>query len=124
MKFHIILTLLNNQYFNHYNLNDVYSQVFKIIITNYQLLKGPINIGMPEEIKVIDVARLIIKMTESKSQIVFKKLPSDDPKRRLPDISLAKKELNWEPTVSLEVGLTKTIDYIKSKVFISREGVR
>ena len=44
MKFHIILTLLNNQYFNHYNLNDVYSQVFKIIITNYQLLKGPINI--------------------------------------------------------------------------------
>lgn len=74
---------------------------------------GPVNMGNSSEIPIIELARKIIKLTKSKSDIVFKPLPHDDPKRRQPDISLAKKILNWQPTTSLEEGLKKTIAYFK-----------
>ena len=74
---------------------------------------GPINIGNPYEISVIDLANLIIKMTESKSTIQFMSLPSDDPSQRQPDINLAKDLLKWEPRINLEAGLINSIRYFK-----------
>jgi UDP-glucuronate decarboxylase len=78
------------------------------------LITGPINIGNPFEITVIDLAKIIIKMTSSKSKIEFMPLPSDDPRQRQPDINLAKKMLEWEPRNNLDSGLTKTIEYFKT----------
>lgn len=77
---------------------------------------GPVNLGNPQEIKIIDFAKLIIKLTESKSSIVFKPLPSDDPAQREPDISLAREKLNWQPCINVETGLLKTIEYFKKLV--------
>ena len=77
---------------------------------------GPINIGNPQEMTIEQIARLIIEMTGSKSQIVYKPLPTDDPKVRQPDITLARTLLGWEPKVSLEQGLGRTIDYFRAKV--------
>lgn len=77
---------------------------------------GPVNIGNPGEFTMLELAELVIKLTDSKSQIVYKPLPSDDPTQRKPDISLAKEKLNWEPSTSLEQGLIKTIDYFKAFV--------
>lgn len=74
---------------------------------------GPVNLGNSAEIPIIELAQKIIKLTKSKSQIVFKPLPHDDPKQRKPDISLAKKTLKWTPSTSLEDGLKKTIAYFK-----------
>jgi len=74
---------------------------------------GPINLGNPVEVSIIDLAKLIIDLTGSKSKIVFKPLPEDDPERRMPDITLAKKKLRWKPKVDLEPGLLKTIEYFK-----------
>jgi UDP-glucuronate decarboxylase len=78
------------------------------------LITGPINIGNPFEITVIDLAKIIIKMTSSKSKIEFMPLPRDDPRQRQPDINLAKKMLKWEPRNNLDSGLTKTIEYFKT----------
>ena len=75
---------------------------------------GPLNIGNPNEISVNELALKIIKLTNSKSKLIYKDLPEDDPKRRMPDISLAKEKLNWLPSVSLETGLIKTIKYFNS----------
>jgi UDP-glucuronate decarboxylase len=74
---------------------------------------GPINIGNPKEISILKLAEKIIDMTASKSRLKMKPLPSDDPKQRCPDISLAKDKLNWEPRISLEEGLKKTINYFE-----------
>jgi len=74
---------------------------------------GPVNLGNPCEFKIRELAEIILKLTKSKSKLVFKSLPEDDPKQRKPVIELAKKELNWEPKVSLEEGLKLTIDYFK-----------
>lgn len=86
----------------------------------YRLLMSeeidPVNIGNPNEMNIIDMAKKIIEATGSQSKIVFKPLPADDPKVRQPDISRAKKILGWEPEVSLEEGLEKTIEYFKSKL--------
>ncbi|MDR2621521.1 MAG: SDR family oxidoreductase [Dysgonamonadaceae bacterium] len=76
-------------------------------------ITGPINIGNPGEYKIIELAEKIIKLTNSKSKIVFKPLPQDDPTQRCPDIAYAKKLLDWEPKVQLEEGLLKTIKYFK-----------
>ena len=73
---------------------------------------GPVNIGNPREFTMSELAQLVIKITGSTSEIVYKDLPSDDPKQRQPDITLAK-TLGWAPTVSLEQGLEKTIEYFK-----------
>lgn len=74
---------------------------------------GPVNIGNPNEFTIIDLARQVIELTGSKSRIVFHPLPSDDPTQRCPDISLARKELGWEPTVELRQGLERTIAYFQ-----------
>jgi len=77
---------------------------------------GPVNVGNPGEFTILQLAEKVIEMTNSKSKIVFLPLPSDDPTQRQPNISLAKKELNWEPKIKLEQGLVKTIEYFKTKV--------
>jgi UDP-glucuronate decarboxylase len=74
---------------------------------------GPVNLGNPEEYRIIDLAKKIIDLTGSRSKIVFKPLPQDDPKRRRPDITLAKEKLGWEPKTPLEEGLKKTIAYFE-----------
>ena len=75
---------------------------------------GPVNVGNPNEFTMLGLANAVIELTGSKSELVFKDLPFDDPKQRQPDIALARKELGWEPTVELTEGLTKTIDYFRS----------
>jgi dTDP-glucose 4,6-dehydratase len=78
---------------------------------------GPVNIGNPRELTILEFARAIIQLTGSKSKITFNPLPVDDPKQRQPDISLARRVLNnWEPQVSLEDGLRQTIAYFQDKV--------
>ena len=74
---------------------------------------GPVNLGNPTEFKIIELAEMILKLINSKSKIVFKPLPEDDPMQRKPAIDLAKKELNWEPKIPLEEGLKATIQYFK-----------
>ena len=76
---------------------------------------GPVNLGNPNEITVLELAEKIISLSKSKSKIIFEKLPQDDPKRRKPDISLAKEKLEWEPKILLEDGLIETIDFFKRK---------
>ena len=72
---------------------------------------GPVNLGMPQEFTIRELAEMTVKLTNSNSKIVYRDLPADDPKQRKPDITLAKKLLNWEPTTPLAVGLQKTIEY-------------
>jgi len=72
---------------------------------------GPINLGNPEEFNMLELAKKIILLTDSKSKLVFKPIPLDDPKQRKPDISMAKELLSWEPKVNIDVGLKKTISY-------------
>ncbi|MBN2664024.1 MAG: SDR family oxidoreductase [Bacteroidales bacterium] len=75
---------------------------------------GPVNIGNPDEFKIIELAQKVIEMTNSKSKITYMPLPQDDPLQRKPNIELAKQKLNWEPKVNLEQGLIKTIQYFDS----------
>ena len=75
---------------------------------------GPINIGNPNEFPVLELVERVIRMTGSTSKIVFKPLPTDDPKQRQPDIKLAKEKLGWQPTVELEDGLKRMIEYLKN----------
>jgi UDP-glucuronate decarboxylase len=75
---------------------------------------GPVNLGNPSEFSMLELAERVIGRTGSRSQIVFKPLPQDDPLQRRPDISLAKKRLQWEPVTGLEDGLKKTIAYFKA----------
>ncbi|MGD8493210.1 MAG: SDR family oxidoreductase [Desulfobacterales bacterium] len=75
---------------------------------------GPVNIGNPEEFTILELAEKIIALTRSKSKIVFKPLPQDDPLQRKPNIELAQKKLNWQPCIQLEAGLKQTIDYFKA----------
>jgi UDP-glucuronate decarboxylase len=77
---------------------------------------GPVNLGNPAETSIAEFARRIIRLTCSRSQIVFRPLPADDPKQRQPDISLARERLGWEPWVDVETGLTRTIDYFSARL--------
>jgi UDP-glucuronate decarboxylase len=77
---------------------------------------GPVNIGNPNEFTMLELAEKVIKLTGTKSKIVFEPLPADDPMQRQPNISLAKEKLNWEPKIQLEEGLTRTIDFFKTIV--------
>jgi dTDP-glucose 4,6-dehydratase len=77
---------------------------------------GPMNIGNPHELTVLEFAREIITAIGSRSRIVFKPLPKDDPRQRRPDITLARKHLKWSPRVSLEEGLSRTIEYFRGRV--------
>ena len=77
---------------------------------------GPVNIGSQEEFTVLDLAKKIIKLTGSKSKIIYKKLPIDDPRKRRPNLNIAKEKLKWSPKTSIDDGLKKTIEYFKYKV--------
>ncbi|MDP3385809.1 MAG: SDR family oxidoreductase [Eubacteriales bacterium] len=93
-------------------VDDLVEAIVRFMKTD-DTFTGPLNAGNPYEISVLDLAKKIIVLTDSKSEIVFKDLPENDPTRRKPDISLAKNTLGWEPKVSLDVGLGKTIAYFK-----------
>ena len=73
---------------------------------------GPVNLGNPKEVSVLELAEKVINLTRTKSKIVFQPLPQDDPVQRQPDIQLAKEKLNWKPSIQLESGLKNTIDYL------------
>ena len=75
---------------------------------------SPVNLGNPGEFTVLELAQKVLKMTKSRSKIIYKPLPQDDPKVRCPDIRKANKELGWEPKISLDQGLPKTVDYFRS----------
>ena len=74
---------------------------------------GPVNLGNPNEFSILELAEKVIRLTNSKSKLIFKPLPHDDPKQRQPDITLAKEKLGWEPTIELEEGLQSIIEYFK-----------
>jgi UDP-glucuronate decarboxylase len=75
---------------------------------------GPINLGNPREFTMVELAKLVLDLTGSASELVYQPLPQDDPKQRQPDISRAKADLGWEPRVELREGLTKTIAYFEA----------
>ena len=77
---------------------------------------GPVNLGNPGEFTMLELANLVIELTGSKSKIVYMPLPQDDPTQRKPVIELAKKEPDWEPTIALQDGIVKTIEYFKTVV--------
>ena len=80
---------------------------------NIESFVGPVNIGNPKEIRVIDLAKMILRISKSKSKIIYKPLPFDDPVKRIPSVETAKQRLNWEPKISLSEGLIRTIGYYK-----------
>lgn len=94
-------------------VSDMVQGIYKLLLSN---INEPINLGNPQEMTVNDFAEFILKLTKSKSKIVHKPLPVDDPKIRQPDITRAKKLLDWSPRVSLEEGLQTTIEYFKKKL--------
>ena len=96
-------------------IDDLIDGIYSMMSSDKKIT-GPINLGNPVEFKIADLAKTIIKLTNSKSKIINKELPTDDPIRRKPDISFAKKFLDWEPNFNLEEGLKLTIDYFKSKI--------
>ncbi len=96
-------------------VSDLIEGLIKMM-NNTQKFIGPVNLGNPSERTIIDLAKNIIDKTNSKSKIIFKPLPGDDPARRKPDISLASKEINWQPKVDIDEGLLKTIEYFKNKL--------
>jgi UDP-glucuronate decarboxylase len=98
-------------------IDDLIEGIIKMMNTP-ESFTGPVNIGNPDEFRIIDLAEKIINLTGSRSKIVFKPLPQDDPKQRQPDISLAKSKLDWSPKVDLESGLKMTIDYFKKELEI------
>jgi dTDP-glucose 4,6-dehydratase len=91
-------------------VSDMVEGIYKLLMSD---LNEPINLGNPQEMTINDFAHLILKLTKSKSRIIYKPLPVDDPRVRQPDISRAKKLLKWSPRVPLEEGLQKTIEYFR-----------
>jgi dTDP-glucose 4,6-dehydratase len=92
-------------------VSDLIDGIYRLMVSKFH---EPVNIGNPEEITILDFAQRIIAITGTKSKIIFKDLPEDDPKVRRPDIRRAKEVLGWEPNVQLEEGLAKTVDYFKN----------
>lgn len=93
-------------------VDDLLNGMIKMMDTGKDF-QGPVNIGNPVEFTILELAEKVIKMTGTKSKIIFEPLPSDDPLQRQPDISLAKQKLNWEPKIKLEEGLVSTIAYFE-----------
>jgi len=91
-------------------VDDLIEGFVRLMETNDDFT-GPVNLGNPGEFTILELARKVVEMTGSKSEIVFQELPSDDPQQRRPDISLAKAKLGWEPQIKLDDGLKPTIDY-------------
>jgi UDP-glucuronate decarboxylase len=96
-------------------IDDMIEGLIRLMNTPDEIT-GPINLGNPKETSILELAQKIIELTGSNSKIVFKPLPQDDPRRRCPDITKAKIILNWEPKISLEEGLKRTIEYFKLKL--------
>ncbi|HTP73206.1 MAG TPA: UDP-glucuronic acid decarboxylase family protein [Burkholderiaceae bacterium] len=97
-------------------VDDLIEAMIRTMATD-DAFTGPVNIGNPVEMTMLELARLVINLTGSRSQLVFKPLPEDDPKQRRPDIALATKVLDgWKPKVPLEEGLRRTIAYFKTRV--------
>ena len=94
-------------------IDDLVDGIHRLLHTDYHL---PVNLGNPHEMTVMDFAKKILDLTHSRSSIVFEPLPEDDPQVRQPDISKARELLGWVPQVSLEVGLTKTIQYFQGQI--------
>jgi dTDP-glucose 4,6-dehydratase len=94
-------------------ISDLVDGIVRLMLSD---LNDPVNVGNPAEMTIEAIARLIIEMTGSKSQLVYRPLPEDDPKVRQPDITRARTLLGWEPKVDLRTGLTSTIDYFRTKV--------
>jgi dTDP-glucose 4,6-dehydratase len=119
----LILQALDNSPFTIYGdgrqtrsfcyVSDLVDGILKLM---HAPVNDPVNIGNPQELTIEQIARKIIEMTGSTSRIIYKPLPEDDPKVRQPDITRARTLLGWEPKVSLEEGLSKTIDYFREKV--------
>jgi len=93
-------------------IDDLIEGIMRMMQTD-ESFTGPVNLGNPEEVTVLEVAKLVLELTGSKSEIQFRPLPQDDPKRRKPDITLARQTLGWEPTVKLKEGLVTTIQYFR-----------
>jgi UDP-glucuronate decarboxylase len=93
-------------------IDDLVDGLIKLMDTQDSFI-GPVNLGNPVEFTIKSLAEKVIQMTGSKSKIVYLPLPVDDPKQRRPDISLALKELKWQPAISLETGLAKTVEYFR-----------
>ena len=91
-------------------VDDLIEGMVRMMATSDSFI-GPVNIGNPNEFTILELAQTVIKLTNSKSKLIFKSLPKDDPQQRRPDISLAKEKLDWSPKIELEEGLKKTIDY-------------
>jgi len=94
-------------------ISDLVEGIYKLMLSD---INEPVNIGNPEEMSILEFAQKIIEITKSKSKIIFKELPQDDPKVRRPDISKARHLLGWEPQVSLEEGLGKTVEWFRKKL--------
>jgi dTDP-glucose 4,6-dehydratase len=94
-------------------VSDLIDGIFRLAMSEFH---EPVNIGNPREMTIKEIAETIIRMTGSTSRIIYKPLPTDDPKQRRPDITRARTILRWEPTVQLEEGLVKTIEYFRGKV--------
>ena len=92
-------------------VSDLIEGIYRLMMSN---LNDPVNLGNPEEHTILDFAQIIKKLTKSRSEIAFKELPVDDPHIRCPDISKAKKELGWEPKISLKEGLSRTVEWFKN----------
>jgi UDP-glucuronate decarboxylase len=93
-------------------VDDLLEGMVRLMETGDEFI-GPVNVGNPGEFTILQLAEKVIQLTGSKSQLVFRPLPEDDPMQRQPDITLAKKVLGWEPKVNLEEGLIKTIEYFR-----------
>lgn len=97
-------------------ITDLIEGMVRMMSTNDDVI-GPVNIGNPKEFSILELAEMVLKLTKSKSKIVFKPLPEDDPIQRQPNITLARQILNgWEPKVPLEEGLISTIEYFKKEL--------
>jgi dTDP-glucose 4,6-dehydratase len=94
-------------------VSDLIEGIYRLMMSDYDL---PVNIGNPAELTMVQFAEQIIRATKSRSKIVFKPLPQDDPKQRKPDITKARKLLRWEPKVPLSEGLKDTIAYFRTKI--------
>jgi len=94
-------------------ISDMVEGIYRLMISNYN---EPVNLGNPHEMTILEMAQTILAMTGSKSEIVFKPLPADDPKVRQPNIDRAKRILEWSPQVTLQQGLTSTIEYFRKKL--------
>ena len=96
-------------------IDDMIEGIYRFMsLTNVFI--GPVNLGNPSEVTILDLAKIIIDLTGSRSKIIFKQLPQDDPERRMPDISLAKSKLGWKPEVDLRTGLMKTVEYFERMI--------